>query len=273
LEKRPVLEKVVKRTVRYRFWEGIWNNGGMVNENEKVKIGSGHEGPSGLATGTGPNKCGIRNAECGTGEGAAGEVTGESKIGDLRFERGKAGKTRSDSILGTLPPEQQAKVKTWLFEENLSFGAVMGRCQRELGVEVSKSSVMRYYRREASVRRLENSLWRRERSPDPAGNANEFYEELMAMAGEMALESARGEADAEKRRAFVECTKLLIAARREGNYARRVDLARERFEFDAATACIMRQMEINSIVEDETLTDEERIRSVREELFGENLPE
>jgi hypothetical protein len=32
-------------------------------------------------------------------------------------------------------------------------------------------------------------------------------------------------------------------------------------------------MEINSILEDETLTDEERIRSVREELFGENLPE
>ena len=93
----------------------------------------------------------------------------------------------------------------------------------------------------------------------------------MARAGEMALESARGEVDAEQRRAFVECTKLLISARREGNYARRVDLARERFEFDAATACIIRQMEINGIIEDETLTDEERIRSVREELFGENF--
>lgn len=184
-----------------------------------------------------------------------------------------AGKARSDSILSGLPPEQQAKVKAWLFEDNLSFGAVMGQCQRELGVEVSKSSVMRYYRREASVRRLENSLWRRERSPGAAGSADEFYAELTAVAGEMALESARGELDAEKRRAFVECTKLLISARREGNYARRVDLARERFEFDAATACIMRQMEINSILEDETLTDEERIRSVREELFGENLPE
>jgi hypothetical protein len=138
---------------------------------------------------------------------------------------------------------------------------------------VSKTSVIRYYRREASVRRLENSLWRRERSPNAAGNADEYYAELTAMAGEMALESARGEVDAEKRRAFVECTKLLIAARREGNYARRVDLAREKFEFDAATACVIRQMEINSIIEDETLTDEERIRSVREELFGENLPE
>jgi hypothetical protein len=217
------------------------------SKNAELEIGSGREGPSGLATGA--------RSETEGGTGTA------------------AGKARSDSILSGLPPEQQAKVKAWLFEENLSFGAVMARCRSELGVEVSKSSVMRYYRREASVRRLENSLWRRERSPGAAGNADEFYAELTAIAGEMALECARGEVDAEKRRAFVECTKLLIAARREGNYARRVDLARERFEFDAATACIIRQMEINSILEDETLTDEERIRSVREELFGENLPE
>ena len=184
------------------------------------------------------------------------------------------GKARSDSILSGLPPEQQAKVKTWLFDENLPFAGVAGRCKAELGVEVGKTSVIRYYRRELSRRRLDAALGRREGGPDPtAGGANDCYKELVAMAGEMALESARGEVDAEKRRAFVECTKLMISARREGNYARRVDLARERFEFDAATACVARQMEIQGIVEDETLTDEERIRSVREELFGENLPE
>ncbi len=203
----------------------------------------------------------------GSGLGASGTRPEAQREGTA------GGKARSDSILSGLPPEQQAKVKQWLFEENQPFAGVAGRCKTELGVEVSKTSVIRYYRREASRRRLENSLWRRERSPDVAGSADEFYAELTAMAGEMALESARGEVDAEKRRAFVECTKLLISARREGNYARRVDLAREKFEFDAATACIIRQMEINSIIEDETLTDEERVRSVREELFGANLPE
>lgn len=254
------MQKVVKRTVRYQVGKFLWQNGRMSNEklkiqNEKVTVGAGRE-PSGSGE-----------------EPLGGKPDEKSNIGDLRFERGTGGKARSDSILGGLPPEQQAKVKAWLFEENQPFAGVAARCKAELGVEVSKTSVIRYYRRESSVRRLENSLWRRERSPDPAGNSHEFYEELMATAGEMALESARGEVDAEKRRAFVECSKLLIAARREGNYARRVDLARERFEFDAATACIIRQMEINSILEDETLTDEERIRSVREELFGENLPE
>jgi hypothetical protein len=184
------------------------------------------------------------------------------------------GKARSDSILSSLSSEWQARIKDWLFEENLSFAAVAARCRTELGIDVSKTSVIRYYRREVSRRRLEAALGRREGGPDPtSGEANDCYKELVATAGEMALEIVRGEVDAEKRRAFVECTKLIISARREGNYARRVDLARERFEFDAATACVARQMEIQGIVEDETLTDEERIRSVREELFGENLPE
>jgi hypothetical protein len=182
------------------------------------------------------------------------------------------GKARSDSILSGLPPEQQAKVKAWLFEDNLSFGAVMGRCQTELGVEVSKSSVMRYYRRETSRRRRVNSMRRRELSPDAAGNADEFYAELVATAVEMALQSARGEVDAEKRRAFVECTKLMISARREGNYARRVDLAREKFEFDAATACLVHQVRVQCIVEDEALDDGQRIMKIREELFGPDLP-
>jgi hypothetical protein len=185
------------------------------------------------------------------------------------------GKARSDSKLSGLTAEQQAKVKQWLFEENASFARVAERCRAEFGVELSKTSVIRYYRREASVRRLEKSLnQRREGRPDAAtGDANAYYGELMATAGEMALESARGEVDDAKRRAFVDCTKLLIAARREGNYARRVDLAREKFEFDAATACVMRQMEIQMVLENESLTDEERIRSVREELFGPDLPE
>ncbi len=201
---------------------------------------------------------------------------GTSKIGDLRFETGGAGgKARSDSKLNGLTAEQQAKVKRWLFEENVSFAGVAERCRAEFGVELSKTSVIRYYRREASVRRLEASLnHRREGRPDAAiGDANAYYGELMATAGEMALESARGDVDDAKRRAFVDCTKLLIAARREGNYARRVDLAREKFEFDAATACVMRQMEIQMVLEDDSLTDEERIRSVREELFGPDLPE
>jgi hypothetical protein len=234
--------------------------------NKKVKIASGLG-----ASGSGAD---AEKAEADLSGGSPSPRPSPPGEGEGSSARGAScGKARSDSILSGLPTEQQAKIKQWLFEENQPFAGVAGRCKAELGVEVSKTSVIRYYRREASVRRLENSLWRRERRPDAAGNADEFYAELTATAGEMALESARGELDAEKRRTFVECTKLMISARREGNYARRVDLAREKFEFDAATACIIRQMEINSIIEDETLTDEERIRSVREELFGENLPE
>jgi hypothetical protein len=221
----------------------------------------------------------LSSVPCVTGlAGSFGKMGGmidqNEKLEGQNAKLESGGKARSDSILHGLTAEQQASVKKWLFEENVSFARVAERCRAELGIEVSKTSVIRYYRRALSVRRLEKTLnQRREGRPDVAtGDADAYYGELMATAGEMALESARGDVDDAKRRAFVDCTKLLIAARREGNYARRVDLAREKFEFDAATACVMRQMEIQMVLEDESLTDEERIRSVREELFGPDLP-
>jgi hypothetical protein len=234
--------------------------GGMINTNEQLEEG-GRDGNFTEA-----------NEENKWAERERGD-NGTSKIGDLRFEKGTGSKARSDSKLNGLTAEQQASVKRWLFEDNLSFRRVVELCRAELGVEVGQSSVVRYYRREVSVRRLEKCLRRREGSVGANGSGQDGYADLLATAEELALESARGEVDDAKRRAFVDCMKLLIAARREGNYARRVALAREKFEFDAATACVMRQMEIQMVMEDESLTDEERIRSVREELFGENLPE
>ena len=171
-----------------------------------------------------------------------------------------------------LTAEQQAKVKQWLFEENLPFAKVAQLCASELKVAVGKTSVVRYFRREQSVRRLEARM-KRSGGENGVRGADDCYRDLMAEAGELALESIRGELDEQKTRAFVACTRLVLAGRREGNQSRRAALAEEKFEFDIATACLMKQMEIQGIVEDDSLTDEERIRAVREELFGPDLPE
>jgi hypothetical protein len=181
-------------------------------------------------------------------------------------------KPRSDSILYGLTAEQQARVKQWLFDENLPFAKVAELCASELKVAVGKTSVVRYFRRELSVRRLEARM-KRSGGENGARSVDDCYRDLMAEAGELALESVRGELDEQKTRAFVQCTRLVLAGRREGNQSRRAALAEEKFEFDIATACLMKQMEIQGIVEDDSLSDEERIRAVREELFGPDLPE
>jgi hypothetical protein len=66
--------------------------------------------------------------------------------------------------------------------------------------------------------------------------------------------------------------RVLVAARQEANHALRASTTREKFEFDAATACLIHQVKVQSIAADEALDDGERILKIREELFGPNLP-
>jgi hypothetical protein len=72
---------------------------------------------------------------------------------------------------------------------------------------------------------------------------------------------------------LAEYARVLVAARQEANHSLRASTTREKFEFDAATACLVHQVRVQSIVEDEALDDGQRIMKIREELFGPDLPE
>ena len=52
-----------------------------------------------------------------------------------------------------------------------------------------------------------------------------------------------------------------------------LQMAREKLEYDVATACLMHKIEMDRICEDKSMDDAERIQAIREELFGPNLPE
>jgi hypothetical protein len=73
-------------------------------------------------------------------------------------------------------------------------------------------------------------------------------------------------------RSLAEFARILVAARQEANEALRASTIRQKFEFDAATACLIHQVKASSIAADEALDDGERILKIREELFGPNLP-
>src|SRR6266404_985185 len=59
---------------------------------------------------------------------------------------------RCDSKLRGLPEAQRVKVDVWLFEEGFTYEEVAGECLRQFGLQVSKSSVGRYYERVSSDR-------------------------------------------------------------------------------------------------------------------------
>jgi hypothetical protein len=185
-------------------------------------------------------------------------------------------KARSDSKLHGLPAEQRAKLEGWLFGENRSIREVAERCGTEFRCKVGRSSVARYHQREKLKWSLRNAVEKlQEAGPggECAGLSGAEFRGLLRLAADMARECAGGEMEAEKRRTFVDCMKLLISSRREGHEALRAATTREKFEFDAATACLMNQIEVQSVMKDESLDDGERILAIRQKLFGQDLPE
>jgi hypothetical protein len=158
-----------------------------------------------------------------------------------------------------LTPEQRIRVDTWLFEQSLSYREVIALCQKELGTEISLASLSRYYQQELACGR---------RRPAQDG-AYVSMLESMCEAARRASETVEIGNDP---RTLAEFARIMVAARAEANDALRASTIREKFEFDAATACLIHQVKVQSIAADEALDDGERILKIREELFGPNLP-
>jgi hypothetical protein len=216
------------------------NNEEVRSKNVESESGSGCE-----ALGMGPNGEGMER----------GIATAEEVLGK------KVRRPRSDTAVRRLTPEQQAKVDGWLFEEQLSHAEVSERCLSELGVRLNKSGVGRYCRQEQGLRaRRKMSL-------------GSGYVALMEGMNEAALRALERVEIGNDPKTLAEYARVLVAARQEANHALRATTTREKFEFDAATACLVHQVRVQSIVEDEALDDGQRIMKIREELFGPDLPE
>jgi hypothetical protein len=183
-------------------------------------------------------------------------------------------RARSDSKIHRLTAEQRAKLDVWLFTDGLPYKKVVELCRTEFGLEVSRAGVCRYFREHGS-----RQLTPRTRSGTGAAawrlgtGTDTGYRELIERTEKLALSAAKAGAQKGSFNRLIELTRLQIAARREANMAQRVALAREKLEFDAATACLLHQKEIQAIVADEEMDEADRIRAIREELFGKDLPE
>jgi hypothetical protein len=160
-----------------------------------------------------------------------------------------------------LSPEQRARVDGWLFEGELSYREVVALCQKELGTPLTLGSLSRYYQQELACGRPR-------RTRDSGG-----YVSLLESLNEAALRAVQTVEIGNDPRTLVDIARALTAARQEANESLRATTIREKFEFDAATACLVHQVKVQSIVEDEALDDGQRIMKIREELFGPNLPE
>src|SRR5882762_3607895 len=142
---------------------------------------------------------------------------------------------RCDSKLRGLPTELRVKVDAWLFEEDWTYEEVVEECLREFGLQVSKSSVGRYYER-VSADRFAKLQREKRMALEPELSPAEAYEVLLWRIGTIALELMDEEVVNSK--AVVMLARVLLAARREKHMATRVWVERRKAENWMARECL-----------------------------------
>ena len=172
----------------------------------------------------------------------------------------KGRRPRSDTGVRQLPPEQRSKVDAWLFDELLHYDDVARRAEAEFGVKFSRSGLSRYARQELAGRIRTR----------PSGAAG--YVALLETINHAVLRAAQRLELESDPKALAQFARVLVAARHEASHSLRACTTRQKFEFDAATACLVHQVKMQSIAGDESLDDSQRILKIREELFGPDLP-
>lgn len=149
------------------------------------------------------------------------------------WRESKPRKPRRDSKLHGLPRKQRAMVDKWLFDKGLTYQEVADACRETFGLRVSRSSVGRYYEREARgrVRNKDDKHlveWKI-RTPE------ENYQACLQWMTDRALaELDWPVGDERDLKLVLRFMRILLAARQERNDARLVALERRRFQLRAA---------------------------------------
>jgi hypothetical protein len=174
------------------------------------------------------------------------------------------------SPLDKLPQNQQDALEAWLFEEKLDYKKCIERLRLDFDVKTTDSSVSRFYKRVKGRRILdgiEESVAMAKAVEEKYQQENgSFYKPLLERVGQTAFDkSVSGEDDPET---IYNYTKLLISAQKEKSRREQIALQRERFQFDAAKACLKKLPELKEVAASNGLNQDEKIKAVREILFG-----
>lgn len=194
-------------------------------------------------------------------------------------------KRKERSKIANLPATAREQVDNWLFVDRLEHAAVRERLLKEFGCSVSLNSVSRYWQQGRSRRATDAFL---DRIAAQAVRANQIVEEfernpaayhkVIANAlGQRAMEHLQAEEVDDQ--AVIDIGYLLqgdqqIALKKQEaeRKEKELTLAREKFQFDAAAACLKQLPALKLIASNPKLDDQAKLRAVREKLFG-DLPE
>jgi hypothetical protein len=191
-------------------------------------------------------------------------------------------KSRPDSFLAQLTPDQQDTLYDWLLIN--SFADVQQKLAAPpptgFGVQAHLTSLKRFFRRRAEELRRESQAELRQHSPE-ASLTGAAQESLDHTAYELAAESAKDPQSfsqaarwllrnrmAQLREQFLQVAKGQLEVARG-----RLVLDRQSWEWDAARIALENAHELQEIGNDPDIDDPEKIRRARIRVFGPDIPE
>ncbi len=179
-------------------------------------------------------------------------------------------KTPAAALLLNLPEEQRAKLANWLLG-GMPYHLAKQLVSKEFGVEVRSLSTFSSFWEEACLpyvleRRRQMLKAAAARTGEALDNPDAFDDATVDALKQRAYELAEApDSKAGELRAIV---LLLLKYQEQKLKSQKMNLDREKWEFDAAQLCIEKRQELQKICETNPLDDYARLQEVRRLIFG-----
>ncbi len=184
----------------------------------------------------------------------------------------KNGAMRADSHWSELKPEQMETLEQWLFVEKITYEEARKRAERDWGIVSSVSSVGRYYRRrraQQAVQALVEAAAAADAIDESAAKTERLRSAAMKLIGKRLLEDAM---DGSETTELARLGRILLQSQEREIQHERLALARERFEFNAATAALAELPNLKQMNEEDAAREKERVVAIKRRLFGNRKP-
>jgi hypothetical protein len=181
-------------------------------------------------------------------------------------------KLRSDSTWSRLSAVQRNTLDDWLFEERLTYPKILERVQKEFGITGSRPSLCRYCDLRQQERALEDLAGADRTSKVLNGvkvNVTALRESSLKLIGKRLLMCAlEGAAIGD----LTGLARVLLDAQSREIQQERLELAREKFHFDAAEAALAEIPRMQEVTAEEYQKEKERVNGMLKRLFGALVP-
>ena len=181
-------------------------------------------------------------------------------------------KPNSNAKALQLSPAQREKLSAWIVDENMSYEDAAKRATEEFKTPISVKSVRTFYQIASQQAMLDRIVSSRKKANEVVAkfkeNPADIYNALLETAGQIAFDKAtegKGELDAET---IFNFTKLVMNGRKQAMDAETLALAKDRFQFDAASACLKHLPTLRAIASKQGVDNKEKINQIRLALFG-----